>query len=87
MATTRYEVKLTPHYYYMGLPGEPAITVEIYKHTTKFLSLNTERVFDSFDRDLFKCVSMCNDYFKRENINPDYVIWPKFCKYIQGYTE
>ena len=36
MIKTKYEVELTPHNFFIGLPSEPSISVKIYKIETRF---------------------------------------------------
>ena len=88
MSKYNYEVELIPHVSYLGLPCDPSITVTIKKITTKWgFPVDSKQVFDTYDRDLFKCVSECNNYFAQNNVNEKDVRWPDFCRYIKTYKE
>ena len=88
MTKEEYVVRLTPHYYYLGYPGEPNITIEIDKVRTIFgIPFKREQVFTECDRDLFKCISICNRYFRRLGERPENIYWPDFCKYITDYDK
>ena len=88
MSKCYYVVDIIPHECYMGLPSGPEITVVIDKITTKFgFPVNSEKVFDTYNRDLFKCVSECNKYFVKEKVDAQRIQWPDFCRYIKSYQE
>ena len=84
----KYIVNIIPYEYYFGLPTEPGITASIVETTKWFgFHIKSEQIFDTENRDLFKCVSDCNRYFEENNINPEQVQWPEFCRYIKEYKE
>ena len=88
MRNTKYEVELTPHYFFFGLPSEPTISIKIYKIETKFgWPISNTIVLNESFRDLFVCVSKCNKYFSKNNIKPEQVKWPEFCHFITDYKE
>lgn len=82
-----YIVEVIPHEYFMGARSpEISLTVDRVTHWWVFPK-DAKQVFDTCNRDLFKCVSECNNYFARNNIDPKQVQWPDFCKYIKDYKE
>ena len=88
MAKELYVVEIIPHECYFGLPCEPEITATVDKITMRWgFPVKSEQVFDTCNRDLFKCVSECNNYFAQNKVERKRIQWPAFCCYIQDYKE